>query len=107
MLNTLVDYNNRKGAPLSNEKLRQSVGKLTEETEAEFERNINEITCNTSFQYPIQKKYVSKINDSVYYESNNQVDKISDSNKQVDASSKPKEETRIIEKNLKLSSCCQ
>ena len=56
-----------------------------EETEAEFERNINEITCDTSFQPPILKKYVSTINDSVYYESDEQVDTISDSNKQVDS----------------------
>ena len=36
------------------------------------------------------KKDVSTINDSVYYESDDQVDTISDSNKQVDASNKPK-----------------
>ena len=40
-LNTPVKDNIRKGAPLSNEKLRQAVGKVMEETEAEFERNIN------------------------------------------------------------------
>ena len=34
MLETLVDDNNRNGAPLSNEKLRQAVGKVMEETEA-------------------------------------------------------------------------
>ena len=47
--------------------------------EAEFERNINEITCNTSFQSPKEKKYVSTINGYVYYELYEQVDKISDS----------------------------
>ena len=52
-----------------------------EETEAEFERNMNEITCDTSFQSHIQKKDVSAINNSVYYESEEQVDTISDSNK--------------------------
>ena len=81
LLNTLVDDNNRKCKPLSNEKLRQAVGKVTEETEAEFEHNINEIICNTSFQSPIQNKDVSTINDSVYYEPDDQVDMISDSNK--------------------------
>ena len=38
-----------------------------EETEAELERNINEITMDTSFQYPVQKKDISKINDYGYY----------------------------------------
>ena len=74
-----------------------------EETEAEFERNINKITCDTSFQSPIQNKDVSTINDSVYYESDEQVDTMSDSNKQVDPSSNPKEETHIIDRIRKLS----
>ena len=83
LLNTLVDENNCKDAPLSlsNEKLLQAVGKVMEETEAEFERNINKIICNTSFQSPIQKKDVSTIEDYVYYESDDQVDTISDSSK--------------------------
>ena len=62
-----------------------------EETEAEFERNINEITCDTSFQSPIQKKDVSTIDYSVYYEVEEQVYTISDSNKPVDTSNDPKE----------------
>ena len=74
-----------------------------EETEAEFERNYNKITCDTSFQSPILKKYVSTINDSVYYESDEQVYTISDSDKQVDVSSEPKEETHIIDRIRKLS----
>ena len=49
------------------------------------------------------KKDVSTINDSAYYELDEQVDTISDSNKQVDASSKPKEETHIIDRIRKLS----
>ena len=47
LLNNLVEDNNCKGAPLSNKKFRQEVGKVMEETEVEFERNINEITCDT------------------------------------------------------------
>ena len=103
LLDTLVDDNNRKGAPLSNEKIWQAVGRVMEETEAEFERNINEITCDTSFQSPIQKKDVSTINNSVYYGLYEQVDTISDSNKQVDPSSNPKEDTKIIDRLRKLS----
>ena len=66
MLETLDDDNNRNGAPLSNEKLRKTVNKLMEETEVEFERNINKITMDTSFQSPVQKKDISTINDSGY-----------------------------------------
>ena len=43
---------------------------------------------DTSFQSPVQKKDKSKINCSGYNESNNKVDKISDSNEQVDTSSR-------------------
>ena len=62
LLNNLLNDNNRKGAPLSNEKSRQAVGKVMEETEAEFERNINKITCNTSFQSPIhhQRNFITE-----------------------------------------------
>ena len=74
-----------------------------EETDAEFERNYNEITCNNSFQSSILKKDVSTINYSVYYYSDEQVDTISDSNKQVDASSETKEDTHIINRTRKLS----
>ena len=88
---------------MSNEKLRQAVGKVMEETEAEFERNIKKITCDTSFQSPIQTKYVATINNSVYYESGDQVDTISDSNKQVDPSSDPRVDTHIIDRIRKLS----
>ena len=88
LLKTLVDDNNRNGATLSNEKLRQSVGKVMEETEAEIERNMNKITMDTSFQSPVQNKDISTINNSRYNESNNQVDNISDSKEQVDTSSR-------------------
>ena len=59
-----------------------------EEMEAEFKRNINKITMDNSFQYPVQKKDISKINNSGYNESNYQVDKISYSKEQVDTSSR-------------------
>ena len=74
-----------------------------EETEAEFEHNINEITCDTSFQSPILKKNVSTINDFVYYDLDKQIDTISDSNKQVDPSSNPRVDTNIINRIHKLS----
>ena len=62
MMDNLIKINNPNGEPLSNENLRQSVSDAREEIDAEHERNINEITCDTSFQSPIQNKDVSTIN---------------------------------------------
>ena len=53
LLDTLVKDNNLRGKPLSNERIQQAVSDVIEETEAEFERNYNKITCNTSYQSPI------------------------------------------------------
>ena len=49
--------------------------------DVEQERNINDITCDDSYQSPMKNKDVSKINNSIYYESDEQVDTISDSNR--------------------------
>ena len=51
----------------------------------------------------MQNKDVSTINDSVYYESDKQVDTMIDSNKQVYPSIDRKEETHIINRTRKLS----
>ena len=85
LLDTLVKDNNIRGEPLFNQNIQKAVSDVIEETEAEFERNYNEITCDTSYQSPILKKDVLKINELVYYESNEHVDTISDSSKQVSA----------------------
>ena len=61
----------------------------TKETESEFERNHNRITCDNSYQSPILKKDVLIINNYVYYESNEHVDTINDSSKYVDARKYP------------------
>ena len=58
---------------------------------------------DTSFQSPIQKKDISKINDSAYYESDDQLDTISDSKEQVDPSSYPRVDTHITDGIPKLS----
>ena len=68
LLDNLVKMNNRNGETLSNEKLQQEVSVVREGKDAEHECNINEITCNSSFQFPTKKKDVSTINNSVYYE---------------------------------------
>ena len=79
LLKTLVNDNNRNSAPFSNEKIQQAVSIVMEETEAQLERNINKITMDTSFQFPVQNKDISTINNSGYYKSNNQVDKTNNS----------------------------
>ena len=59
-----------------------------EKTEAELERNINEITMDTSFQSTVQKKDITTINNYGYNEQDDQVGKINESKEQVDASSR-------------------
>ena len=103
MLDNLVKDNNLRGETFSNDKIQQAVGNIIEETEAEFERNYNKITCDTSFQSPILKKDVPTINDYVYYKSDEHVDTISDSSKQVDAKNDPIKETHIVDGISKLS----
>ena len=102
-LDTLVKDNNFRGEPLSNENIQKLVGKVIEEMEAEFEHNYNKITCDTSYQSLIIKKDVIKINDSVYYESDEHVDTISDSSKQVHARNDPIKETHIVDRVCNLS----
>ena len=63
LLDTLVKDNNIRGKPLSNQNIQESVSDVMEETEAEFKRNHNEITCNSSYQSLILKKDVLTIND--------------------------------------------
>ena len=58
---------------------------------------------DTSFQSPIQKKDILTINDSAYYESDDQVDTLSDPKEQVDPSSYPRVDTHIMDVIQKLS----
>ena len=57
MLETLVDYNDSKNAPLSNGKLRQEFSKImveTEEEERDAEYNANNVTMDNFFhQSPV------------------------------------------------------
>ena len=57
--------------------------------DVEQERNINNITCNDLYQYPMKNKDVSTINNSVYNELDEHLATISDSRKQVDARNDP------------------
>ena len=76
MLENIVKMNNLRGEPLSNERIWQAVIDVGEETDAEHKRNINEITCDDSYQFSMKNKDVSTINESVYCESYEQVDTI-------------------------------
>ena len=51
----------------------------------EHKRNINNTSCDDLYQSPMKKKDVSTIGNSIYNESDEHVDTISDSSKQVDA----------------------
>ena len=65
--------------------------------DAEHECNINNIKCNDLYQSPMKKKVVSRINDSVYNESDEHVDTISDSRNQVDPRNDPIKDTHIVD----------
>ena len=102
-LDTIAKYNNLRGKPLSNEKIQTAVSKVIEETEVEFARDYNKITCYTSYQSLILKKDVLTINDYVYYELDEHVDTISYSRKQVDSRNDPIKETHIVDRVRNLS----
>ena len=58
MLENPVKMNNIRGEPFSNEKLRQSVIDVREETNVEHEHNINDIICDDSYQSLMKNKDV-------------------------------------------------
>ena len=76
---------------------------VREGTDAEHERKINDITCDDSYQSPMKKKDVSTMKNSVYYESDENVDTISDYSKQVDPRNDPITETHIFDRVSNLS----
>ena len=102
MMKSIIKANNE-GGKLCNEKIRQAVIDLRAELNVEHERNINNISCDDLYQSPIKNKDVSTINDFVNNESDEHVDMISDSSKQVDASNRPIQETHIFDRINNLS----
>ena len=94
---------NNEGGKLCNEKIRQAVIYLRAELNGEQKGNINNISCDDLYPSPMKKKDVSTINDSLYYESGEYVDTISDSSKQVDASNEPIKDTHIVDRINNLS----
>ena len=53
MLDHLNKYNDCHGQILSSKNTKEAVIRVMQEEEEEIERNINKITCNTSFQSPV------------------------------------------------------
>ena len=53
ILDTLNKYQDRHGQRLSSKNLKEAVLRVMDEEEEEIERNINNITCDTSIQYPV------------------------------------------------------
>ena len=70
---------NNEGGKLCHEKIRQAVFDLRAELNVEHKRNINNISCDDLYQSPMKKKDVSTIKNSVYDESDEHVDTISES----------------------------
>ena len=60
ILDTLNEYQDRHSQRLSSMKLREAVRRVMDEEEEEMERNINNITCHTSFQSPVTKSVQKK-----------------------------------------------
>ena len=60
ILDTLNKYQDRHGQRLSSKKPREAVCRVMDEEEEEMERNINNITCHTSFQTPVTKSVKKK-----------------------------------------------
>ena len=53
IIDHLNKYNDRQGQIFSSKKVKESVLTVMEEEKEEIERNINIITCDTVFQFPI------------------------------------------------------
>ena len=97
MTKSLIKANIGSDVKICNEKIHQAVIYLRAEVDLEHECNINNITSEDVYQSPMKKEKVSAIKNSVYYESDEHADTISDSSKQVDASNKSITDSHIVE----------
>ena len=103
MTKILIKANIGSDGKICNEKIQRAVIDLKAELDLEHERNINNITCEYIYTYPMKKKEAKSIDDSVYHELDEHTDTISDSSKQVDASNKPITDTHIFDRVRNLS----
>ena len=60
ILDTLNKYQDCLGQRLSSKNLKEAVIHVVEQQEEEIERDINNITCNTSFKSPVTKNVQKK-----------------------------------------------
>ena len=95
---SLIKANIGSDGKICNEKIQRAVIDLRVELDLEHERNINNITCEDLYTSPMKKKEAKTIDNLVYHELDEHVDKISDSSKQVDASNKPITDSHIFNK---------
>ena len=79
MTKSLIKANIGSDGKICNEKIQQAVFDLRSELNLEHKRNINNITCEDVYTSPMKKKEEKAFNDSVYYESDEHADTISDS----------------------------
>ena len=78
MTKGLIKGNIGSDEKMCNENIQQAVFDLRAELDLEHERNIKNISCDNEYTSPMKKNDVSTINDSVYYESDEHADTISD-----------------------------
>ena len=76
---------------------------MKSEKYAGHERNILDMTQVDDYKSPWKNKYASTINDSAYYESDENEVEISDSSKHVEASKEPITDTHIVDRVRDLS----
>ena len=79
MTKSLIKVNIRSDGKICNEKIQRAVIDLRAELDLEHERNINNITFEDVYTSPMKKKEIKTIDDSVYHESDEKSDTISDS----------------------------
>ena len=103
MTKSLIKANIGSDGKICNEKIHRAVIDLRSEVDLEHECNINNITSEDVYTSPMKNKQAKTIKYLVYYESNEHVDTISDSSKQVDASNEPIKETHIVDRVCDLS----
>ena len=60
ILDTLNRYQDCHGQRLSSKKLKEAVLRVMYKEEEDIERNINNVTCDTTFQYPVTKSVQKK-----------------------------------------------
>ena len=99
----LINLNVESDKTINNDKLNQSITDLKVEFKQGHERYINDMTQVDEYKSTRKNKDASTINNSAYYESDEQEVEISDSIEQVEASKEPITDTHSIDRVRNLS----